>query len=156
MTRRVAVFFVALALVAQTMPLDAQTTGGRCGLRSKTWTWTNQQQGVPQTTLFSPSVDSDFIITMYLSSTPIPPPGAQGGSNVCPRLYWTDDYGPQSSDYAAALICNAVDNGPPFIGNYEFPIHVKANTPVSLAITYSENAGAFTYTFILGKIRLNP
>lgn len=146
---------IANRLITRATTVKAQTVGEQIGLNGITWTWKNQQAPVPETVLFTPPYDSDFLITMYLSIASLP---ENTSLLVCPELSWTDESGPQLSNNQVSNLCNQFNVGdlpPNTPGNYSisFPIHVLANTSVSLAIGTAASA---PYTFVVGKIRMNP
>ena len=132
--------------------LHAQTIGGDTALSSKTWTFVGTGgNNISQTTLFTPTVDSDFQVTIYISSDATD----AGGGAGCPTLYWTDDYNSLQSN---GVCSGFYGPGIPVAGQTTLPLHVKANSGVSISATLAQPSGFPTvnYTMVVSKTKLNP
>ena len=114
---------------------------------------------MPSTTLFTPAVDSDFLVTIYLSALPV---GANG-PYVCFQLQWTDESGLEQANSISVL--DASQGGgfscrygainvvglPNQVTQVALPIHVIANTSVAVSTVplYNNTAPKQTPTYNL-------
>ncbi len=115
--------------------------------------------------LFTPARDSDFIVT--ISGSVLFTPGNMQ-SNVCPQLQWTDEGGQEQFNMIApgnvpgAHSCLYVQGASADGGQYftrlavSLPIHVLANTPVTVSAVIQDSPSPTTYNLHIGKIKLGP
>jgi len=142
--------------------VNAQTIGGRSPLNSTTFAFLNETTDLAPTVLFTPPHDSDFIVTIYLTVL-----SGATQSGICPQLQWTDEGGPQQlskispdpqppyldCSYQAGRGATVNEEGPVALS---LPIHVLANTPVTVSLVLGYPGEAVTYNLRVGKIKLNP
>ena len=144
---------------ALTTNVAAQTIGGDTALTSKTWTWTGLSAALPSTTLFTPTVDSDFIITIYGNATITSAVGGQ----ICVEITWTDELFtntyPDPNLLPNSNYCIHIDSmGVVVPSQSTIPIHVLANTSVSVSTLYAVPSGTPqpTYNLVISKVKVNP
>lgn len=139
--------FGLLALaVAATSNLSAQTVGGN-GVT--TYTWTGLSSSLASTVVFTPSVDTDVLLTFYASVNP------SGNTGLCvfPQITYTDEYGYQTQYFVFGTTNQFVSAA----GGSAITIHAMASTTVSLSV--NDNAcgtATGTYDVIVSRTTLNP
>lgn len=143
----------------------SQTSGGRFPLGSKTWAFVNQTTDLSPTVLFTPVRDSDFIVTISAS---VLPTLNNTQSNICPQLQWTDEGGQEQFNminpgsvpgaYSCLYVQGATHDGGQFFTRVAvaLPIHVLANTPVTVSAVVQDTPSPTTYNLHVGRIKLNP
>lgn len=157
---RITRYFACVALVAFlfTINSSAQTVGGNTSLNSKTYTFANLTADLPQTTLFTPTVDGDFLISVYVT--------IQNNMFNCiaPFVQYTDEFGTNVQSFLfspspGTLTSGAVPYNQSATGvGAVIQIHALANTPVSASVISNACGGSPTATFdvVFGKIKINP
>lgn len=136
----------------------AQTIGGDTSLNSKTWFWSGLSGPFPSTALLTPTVTSDYLISLYVNS-----PNIVDGSEICAQIAWTDElsstniFPDQNSGSPQVNIACTTDNSVrAYQGSVTFPIHVLANTTVSLSTSEYDGGSHPTYNMVVTKIKVNP
>jgi hypothetical protein len=144
------VFGLIVVALAFTLNLPAQTIGGDTSLSSKTWTWTGLSASLAQTTLFTPTTTSDFLVTVYGSESTL----NEGFNCGNTTLTWTDENGSQSTLYYLFPPTSGTAQGDTTV------IHVAPNTPVTFSASVGTDACPYsfvgTYELIVSKTKLNP
>jgi hypothetical protein len=141
-------FVIGLLFVANTVAF-AQTIGGDCVLRSKTYTWKAQSVYFTTSTftLATPTVDSDFLITLYAS---MPRTNNPQLDFIDAWLEYTDEFG----DVVQAPFSVGAEN--PFNpGQASGVVHIPANQTLVLKVWGSVQAPDI-YNLVVTKTKLNP
>jgi len=123
-----------LGLFGLAATLNSVAQGG-----SGTWTWTGLTAPLAQTTLFTPTANTDYSATMSIS---ISGSGQGGSDTICGVLGWTDPQnGPQSTSWCA------VDHGSGGMAGGTTEIKTQANTPVYISTNENGTQWQFAHTY---------